>query len=59
MVEAGSHLTLHPISTFDINKVFELIDMLFMGIWYEPYTENPSYLLKFWGSGSGSLVTPK
>jgi hypothetical protein len=33
MIEADSHLKLLPASTLDIYKVFELIDMLSMGIW--------------------------
>ncbi len=33
MVEADSHLTLLPTSIFYINKVFEHIDMLSIGIW--------------------------
>ena len=32
MVEAGSHLKLLPVSILDISKVFELNDMLSMGI---------------------------
>jgi hypothetical protein len=33
MVEANSHLKLLPMSILDINKVFEYIDMLYIGIW--------------------------
>ncbi len=33
MVEADSHLKLHPTSTLDIYKVLEHIDMLSIGIW--------------------------
>jgi hypothetical protein len=33
MVEADSQLKLLPTSILDIYKVFEHIDMLFMGIW--------------------------
>ncbi len=32
MIEADSHLKLLPISILDINKVFEHIDMLSIGI---------------------------
>jgi hypothetical protein len=32
MVGAGSHLKLLPTSILDIHKVFEHIDLLFMGI---------------------------
>jgi hypothetical protein len=34
MVEADSHLKLLPVSTSYIYKVFEPIDMLFIGIWH-------------------------
>jgi hypothetical protein len=40
MVEANSHLNLLPTSLFDIYKVFDLIDMLSIGIWLQPYTVN-------------------
>jgi hypothetical protein len=33
MVEADSHLKLLPTLILDIYKVFEHIDMLFIGIW--------------------------
>jgi hypothetical protein len=33
MVEADGHLKLLPTSILDIYKVFEHIDMLFIGIW--------------------------
>jgi hypothetical protein len=33
MVKADSHIKLLPISILDIYKVFELIDMLSIGIW--------------------------
>ncbi len=42
MVEADSHLKLLPTSILDIYKVFELIDMLSMGIQYQPYTVIPT-----------------
>jgi hypothetical protein len=38
MVEADTHLKLLPISILDIYKVIEHIDMLSMGIQYQPYT---------------------
>ncbi len=44
MVEAGSHLKLHPTSILDIYKVFEHIDMLSIGIKYQPYTVIPTLL---------------
>ena len=53
MVEADSHLKLLPTSILDIYKVFERIDMLSMGIQYQPYTVIPSLL----GSDLGFWVT--
>jgi hypothetical protein len=44
MVEVDSHLKLLPTSILDIYKVFEHIDMLSMGIWYQPYTVMPTLL---------------
>jgi hypothetical protein len=44
MVEAGSQLKLLPTSILDIYKVFEHIDMLSIGIWYQPYTVIPTLL---------------
>jgi hypothetical protein len=38
MVEADSHLKLLPTSILDINKVFEHIDMLSIGLRQQPYT---------------------
>ncbi len=38
MVEADIHLKLLPTSILDIYKVFEHIDMLAIGIQYQPYT---------------------
>jgi hypothetical protein len=38
MVEADSQLKLLPSSIFDIYKVIKHIDMLSMGIQYQPYT---------------------
>ena len=52
MVEADSHLKLlHP-SILDIYKVTEHIDMLFIGIWQQPYTVIPTLLgsnFEVWG----------
>ncbi len=44
MVEADSHLKLLPISTLDMYKLFEHIDMLSIGIWVQPYTVIPTLL---------------
>ncbi len=52
MVEADSHLKLLPTSILDIYKVFEYIDMLSIGIQYQPYTVIPTLL----GSDFGVLV---
>ncbi len=38
MVYADSHLKLLPTSIIDLYKVIEHIDMLSMGIQYQPYT---------------------
>jgi hypothetical protein len=51
MVEAEIHLKLLPTSILDIQKVFEHIDMLSMGIQYQPYTVLPTLL----GSDFGVL----
>ena len=49
MVEAASHLKLLPTSILDIHKVFEHIDMLSIGIWWQPYTVLPILLgAEFW-----------
>ncbi len=52
MVEAESHLKLLPTSILDLYKVIEHIDMLSMGIQYQPYTVIPTLLggqiLGFW-----------
>jgi hypothetical protein len=42
MVEAGSYLKLLPASILNIYKVFEHIDRLSIGIWYQPYTVLPT-----------------
>ncbi len=51
MVEAGSHLKLLSTSILGIYKVIEHIDMLSMGIQYQPYTVIPTLL----GSDFGVL----
>jgi hypothetical protein len=50
MVEADSHLKLLSTSILDIYKVFEHIDMLSMGMQYQPYTVIPylAQILGFW-----------
>jgi hypothetical protein len=58
MVEADSHLKLLTTSILDIYKVFEHIDMLSIGIQYQPYTVIPTLLHDNFG-GSGSLVESK
>jgi hypothetical protein len=50
MVEADSHLKLLPTSILDIYKVFEHIDMLFMGIQYQSYTVIPTLLCSDFGA---------
>ncbi len=52
MVEADGHLKLLPTSILDIYNVFEHIDMLSMGIQYQPYKVIPALLL---GSDFGVL----
>jgi hypothetical protein len=44
MVDDDSHLKLLPASILDIYKVIEHIDMLSMGIQYQPYTVMPTLL---------------
>ncbi len=51
MVEADSHLKLLPTSILDMYKMIEHIDMLFIGIQYQPYTVSPTLL----GSDFGAL----
>jgi hypothetical protein len=51
MVDADSLLKLLPTSILDTYKVIEHIDMLFMGIQYQPYTVIPTLL----GSDVGAL----
>ena len=50
MVKVDSHLKLLPVSISDMYKVFEHIDMLSMGIHYQPYTMIPTLVF---GSGFG------
>jgi hypothetical protein len=52
MVDAESQLKLLPTSILDMDKVFENIDMLSIGIWEQPYTVLPTLLL---GSDCGVL----
>jgi hypothetical protein len=51
MVDADSHLKLLFTSILDTYKVIEQIDMLSMGIQYQPYTVIPTLL----GSDFGAL----
>ncbi len=55
MVEADSHLKLLPASILDICKVFEHIDMLSIGIQYQPYAVIPTQLGSDFGALGGSL----
>jgi hypothetical protein len=50
-VEADSHLKLLPTSILDIYKTFNLIDMMYMCIWAQPYIDIPTLL----GSDFGVL----
>jgi hypothetical protein len=50
MVEADNHLTLLPTSILDIYKVFECIDMLSIGIQYQPYMVIPTLLSSDFGA---------
>jgi hypothetical protein len=53
MVEADSHLKLLPLSILNMYNVVEHIDMLSIGIKYQPYTVIPTPTwLRSWGSGS-------
>ncbi len=38
MFEAINHCSLHPTYQLDVYKVFEHLNMLWMGIWVHPYT---------------------
>jgi hypothetical protein len=51
MVEADSHLKLLPTPMLDMYKVFEHIDMISIGIQYQPYTVLPTVI----GSDFGVL----
>jgi hypothetical protein len=51
MVETDINLKVLPTSILDLYKVFEHIDMLSMGIQYQPYTVLPTLL----GSDFGVL----
>ena len=44
MVEADSHLNLLHVSILDMNKVFEYIKMVSIGIWSQPYIFIPILL---------------
>jgi hypothetical protein len=53
MFEADNHPKLLPTFILDIYKVYEHINMLFIGIQQELYTVIPHLTcLRFWGSGS-------
>jgi hypothetical protein len=41
MVEATNPLGVHPTSMSYVYKVFDHLDMLWMGIWVLPYTVTP------------------
>ena len=45
MVEADSHLNLLHVSILDMNKVFEYLEMVSIGIWSQPYTYIPMLLV--------------
>jgi hypothetical protein len=51
MVEADRHIRLLPAPILDIYKIFGHIDMLSMGLQYQPYTVTPTLL----GSNFGVL----
>jgi hypothetical protein len=51
MVEADSYLKLLLPSILDTSKMFENIDVLFIGKWWQPYTFIPTLL----GSDFGAL----
>ncbi len=38
MIEAQNPLGVHPISMSDVYKVFQHLDMMWMGIWVRPYS---------------------
>jgi hypothetical protein len=41
MVKAPNLLGVHPTSMSYVYKVFQQLDMLWMGIWVHPYTVTP------------------
>jgi len=41
MVEAPNPCEVHPTSMSYVYKVFQHLDMLWMGIWERPYTDMP------------------
>ncbi len=41
MVETANPQRLYPTSILDVYKVFEQLEMLWMGIWVHPYTVTP------------------
>ena len=45
MVEAAILFKLLPASILDIYEVFEYIDMLSIGIWWQPYSVIPTLLV--------------
>ncbi len=49
MVESDSHLKWLPVSILDVYKVFEHIDMLSIGIKYQPDTVIPTQLCSDFG----------
>jgi hypothetical protein len=49
MVHADSHLKLLPTSILDIDKVIGHIDMLSMGMQYQPYIVIPTLLGSYFG----------
>ena len=50
MVEADSYLKLISVSILDIYKVFEHIDILSIGVQYQPYTVTPILLVSNFGA---------
>jgi hypothetical protein len=54
MVEAVNHPTLHLTSILYIHKVFEHLDMLWMGVWVHPYADTSvqggGRFLENWGT---------
>ncbi len=50
MIDTGSHLQLLPTSILDTSKLIKHIDLLFMGIQYQPYTVIPTLLASVLGA---------